>query len=94
MSDPPPDDDLAEDIGSSIWKLLNLPHPRTSDPRDAPEVDREILRKLVRKELPKDSVGAAYMLIHAFDSWKEAFAQIVIEEFRRGADKDPQLPTR
>ena len=94
MSNPPPDDDLAEDVGSSIWKLLNLPPPRASDPRDAPEVDLELLRKLVRKEIPKDSVGPAYMLIHAFDSWKEAFAQIVIEEFRGGVGKDPPLSNR
>ena len=49
--------------------LFNLPEPRRCDDRHAPQVDRELLRKLVRKELPRDAVAALYMLIDAFDSW-------------------------
>ena len=83
MSEPEPDDDFSEPLPPSLWKALNLPEPRRSDDHFAPEVDRELLLRLVRKELPKGMVRAAYRLIHAFDSWKLAYAEIVVEEFRR-----------
>jgi hypothetical protein len=78
-----PDDEFDEPLPASLWKTLNLPEPRRIDDRFAPEVDRELLLRLVRKELPKGMVRAAYRLIHAFDSWKTAYAEIIIEEFRR-----------
>ena len=49
----------------------------------APEVDRELLQALVRRELTEETARAVYHLIHSFRSWNEAHAQILIEEFRR-----------
>jgi hypothetical protein len=82
---PQPDlpDDFAESLPPSLWKALHLPEPRRSDDRFAPDVDRDFLLRLVRKELSQDLDQAAFRLIHAFDSWKKAYAEILIEEFRR-----------
>jgi hypothetical protein len=74
-------DDFDEPLPPSLWEALHLPAPRRSDDPFAPEVDREFLRQLARKELTPDLVRAAYRLIHAFDSWKKAFAEIVVQEF-------------
>lgn len=78
-----PDEQFDESLPASLWAALNLPEPRRSDDRFAPEVDRSLLLRLLRKELPEGMVHAAYRLIHAFDSWKQAYAEMVIEEFRR-----------
>ncbi len=77
-------DEREETLPPSLWEALNLPEPRQSDDRFAPEVDRSLLERLLRKQLPEGMVHAAYRLIHAFDSWKRAYAEMVIEEFRRG----------
>lgn len=83
MSEPAFDDEGNEELPASLWKALNLPEPRRIDDRLAPEVDRDLLLRLVRKEIPGNAARAAYRLVHAFDSWKKAYAEIVIEEFRR-----------
>ena len=49
----------------------------------APEVDHDLLRALVRRELTEETARGVYHLIHSFRSWNEAHAQILIEEFRR-----------
>ena len=49
----------------------------------APEVDYDLLRALVRKEVTEQTARAIYHLIHSFKSWNEAHAQLLIEEFRR-----------
>gem|GEM_PF-4230721 len=84
-------DDFDERLPPSLWEALNLPEPRRSDDRDAPEVDRDLLRRLVRKELPKELVRAVYRLIHAFDTWKKAFAEIVIEAFPGNQPPDDDI---
>jgi hypothetical protein len=38
-----------------------------------------------RKELPQDAAAAVYMLIDAFDSWRKAFAELVIEDFTKSS---------
>jgi hypothetical protein len=83
MPAPDPREEFHEPIPPSIWQLLNLPEPRRSDNNDSPAVDRELLRRLVRKELSSGATRAVYRLIDAFDCWKVAFAEIVIEEFRQ-----------
>lgn len=83
MSTPDSPEDFAEPLPASIWEALNLPQPRRSPDRFAPEVDRILLERLVRKELPEGTARAAYRLIHAFDNWKKAYADAVIEDFRR-----------
>lgn len=49
----------------------------------APEVDRDLLQALVRRELPEADARLVYRLIHSFQSWNEAHTQVLIEEFRR-----------
>jgi hypothetical protein len=66
----------------SIWKLFNLPEPRRYPDRYAPKVDRELLLRLVRKELPRNSARAVYRLIDAFDCWRQTFAELVVKDFR------------
>jgi hypothetical protein len=90
-SEPEPGDEAEQPEPPSLWKLFNLPEPRRLDDRDAPEVDRELLRKLVIKELPRDAAAAVYMLIDAFDSWRKAFAELVIEDFHRRFPHGPEL---
>ena len=77
-------EELKETLPSSLWEALNLPEPRRSDDRIAPKVDRSLLARLLHKELPNGTVHAVYRLIHAFDSWKQAYAEMVIEEFSQG----------
>lgn len=85
---PEPDEHVDESLPASLWAALNLPEPRRSDDRFAPEVDRPLLLRLLRKELPEGMVHAVYRLIHAFDSWKRAYAELVIEEFRKNHPPD------
>jgi len=82
MSKDLPPDDSNIPLPSSLWEALNLPEPPKSDDRFAPEVDRALLLRLVRNELVPEQVKAVYRLIYAFDSWKKAYSEIVIEEFR------------
>ena len=49
----------------------------------APEVDRELLLGLVRRELSEEEAREVYRLIYSFMSWHEAHAEMLVEEFRR-----------
>ena len=49
----------------------------------APELDEDLLRALVRRELSKASSRLVYRLIYSFKSWQEAHTRILVEEFRR-----------
>ena len=92
MSDPEPGDDFQAPEPPSIWKVFNLPEPRRGDDRNAPEVDRQLVLKLVRRELPRDAAGAVYMLIDAFDSWRKAFVELVAEDFRQKYPPGSEFP--
>ena len=72
--------------------LRYRPHRRSS--ADSPAVDREILLKLVRKELSKDLVKSAYRLIQTFENWKQAFEEIIVEEFPNRQAQDAPSPPR
>lgn len=45
----------------------------------APVVDRDLLLRLVRQELPEEVVADVYRLIHSFNCWRDAHAQILVE---------------
>lgn len=49
----------------------------------APAVDRNLLLALVRRQLSPNQARSVYQRIHAFRSWSEAHAEILIAEFRR-----------
>lgn len=53
-----------------------------SDESLAPEVDHELLKSLVRQELPEKKARAVYQLIHSFKSWDAAHAKTLIAEHR------------
>lgn len=91
-SEPQSSGDIEGPEPPSLWKLLNLPEPRRSGARNAPEVDRALLLKLVRKELPRDAVAALYTLIDTFESWNKAFVELIAEEFRKKYPPGSELP--
>jgi hypothetical protein len=67
----------------SLWAALGLPEPLRQDESLAPEIDHDLLVRLVRRELPEEQARAVYHLIHAFQSWTDAHAQVVTDEFHR-----------
>ena len=79
----PQDEAAAQDEEVSIWEELGIPPPDYRDESLAPEVDRDLLLQLVRKELPERTTRAVHHLIISFKSWSKAHAEIVAEEFRR-----------
>lgn len=67
----------------TLWQELGLPEPRFEDERTAPAVDRDLLGRLVRKELSEDASRDVYRLIVSYASWRDAHAQVVANEYRR-----------
>jgi len=49
----------------------------------APEVDCDLLRRLVRKELPVEDARLLYELIYAFRTWDDAHTQLIVAEAGR-----------
>jgi len=73
-------DDLKEPImATRSWRDESL----------APEVDLDLLRALVRKELPEDKARTVYRLIHSFASWDAAHSKMLVEEHRRQQNQKP-----
>lgn len=59
-----------------------MPKPWRDD-RDAPRVDRDYLRKVVRNELSKESARGAHILIYEFGCLRKAYREIIVEEFHK-----------
>lgn len=74
--------DECEDLPKSLRSALGLPEPQFQDESLAPELDRELLIRLARRELPEKYARLAYRLIHSFASWRNCYADLVAEEFR------------
>ena len=47
----------------------------------APEVDRELLMRLIRSELSEEASRAVYRLIHCFKSWRDLHAELTASHF-------------
>ncbi|HVX12038.1 MAG TPA: hypothetical protein VHC22_12720 [Pirellulales bacterium] len=60
-----------------------MPKPNFIDNRLGPAVDRDLLGKLVRNELPEPAARAAYRLITMFKKWSVAHDEVLAEEARR-----------
>jgi hypothetical protein len=76
---------------SRLEDLLEWLHRRPSEFRDerlAPPVDHELLRALARHELKEDAARPLFHLVHSFRSWRDAYRESLIEEFRRASDED------
>ena len=78
-----PEADDRTQLKHSLWAELGLPDPEFRDEQFAPEVDRHILLRLARRELPEDLIPAAHQLIHAFASWNDAYLEILVAEYHR-----------
>ena len=78
---PDSEDEFDEEL-PPWFKALILPKPWMED-RYAPEVDRDLLRRLARKEPSRDQFRAVYMLIEAFGCWRDAWRDIIVEEFHK-----------
>lgn len=65
----------------------NVPPPVFKDESIAPEVGRDVLRALVRRELPDGEARLIYLLIFSFKSWRDAHVEVLTEEYRAGRKK-------
>ena len=63
-------------------ELLHRPPQRYLDDDLAPDIDLDLLRQLVRRQLLPSQARLVYGLVHAFRSWDEAHTAIIVEEFR------------
>lgn len=75
----------AEDEGGgeenrSLWDELGLPEPPFLDESRAPALDRELLRQMVRHELPEPRAKEVSKLVVLFKSWSDAHLEIFREE--------------
>jgi hypothetical protein len=55
-----------------------------SDASLAPEVEWDLVRALVRKQLDESDSCLVQRLIVCFESWRDAHNEVMIEEFRSG----------
>lgn len=52
------------------------------DESDAPDVDEQLLLRLIRRELPEEHAALVYRLVYSFQSWHAAFSRLMREESR------------
>lgn len=71
------------DAGTTFWEEFGLPPPRYEDERQAPPVDREALRALIEKRLPKEEARELYRLTFRFRSWADALTELRVVSIRR-----------
>lgn len=62
--------------------LIHSP-AKYQDEAKAPPVDRELLVRLVRNELPEEEVQRVYQIVDSFKSWTLAHDEIVAQQFER-----------
>lgn len=67
---------------AELLERLHAMPPAFEDESLAPEVDRDVLVALVRRELPQEQARLVYWLIYAFKSWSDAHNDVLVEEFR------------
>jgi hypothetical protein len=79
-------DDSSNDADRSLWEELGIHEPVYLDERLAPPVDRELLRRLVRRELSELAARAVTRMIVTFVSWRDAHAEVLLAELR-GSDR-------
>jgi len=73
----------------SFWAELGLPEPQDWPEDLAPAVDRDLLLRLVRRELSDEATRGCFRLIQAFASWRDAHAEVLAAEFRRTRRAEP-----
>ena len=80
---PKSDDEGGGKETRSLWDELGLPEPPFLDESKAPPIDRELLRQMVRRELPEPRAKAVSKLVVLFKSWADAHREVRREESRR-----------
>jgi hypothetical protein len=73
---------------AALQRLLrdaDLRPPAFRDEREAPRVDRELLRSLVRHRLARESERVVFWLICSYESWNYAHAEVLLEEYHGGS---------
>lgn len=73
----------------SLWSELGLPEPIYRPADQAPEVERDLLVRLSRGELSERNARIIYRLIHSFESWRDAHAEVVVDEYHRKQTSGP-----
>ncbi len=84
---PKSDDEEGGDENQSLWEELGLPEPPFLDEGRAPPVDRDLIRQMVRRELPEERAKELGKLVVLFKSWSDAHVEIVREELQRRREK-------
>jgi hypothetical protein len=56
--------------------------PKTGKDGKAPPVDEELLRALVRQELPEQQAREVFALIHTYTAWDDAHERALLEHIR------------
>ena len=84
---PKSDGEGGEDERRSLWDELGLPEPPFLDESRAPPLDRELIRQMVRHELPEEREKEVGKLVVLFKSWSDAHYEIILEEMARRRGK-------
>jgi hypothetical protein len=56
--------------------------PAFRDESLAPAVEHELLRALVRRELPEATARDVHRFIHSFKSWSDAYCEALVQNSR------------
>ena len=88
MPQPDAGESESRPLAGSLAAEFGLKKPPFRDEELAPEVDRELLTRLVRRELPESTMRTVHRLILSFASWNDAHAEIIATEFRRSRAAD------
>lgn len=67
----------------ALREFLGVTEPVRRDDEWAPPVDRDLILKLVRRELPENEARGVYKLIQLFQVWNDAHQVVLISEFHR-----------
>jgi hypothetical protein len=79
----------ASEEPQNAWEDFGLRKPAYEDERFAPPVDREALKALVDKKLPREKVRELYRLTLRFRSWADALAELDLKALEEDL-KDPK----
>jgi hypothetical protein len=86
---PVPGDDEVISAANVEWLLewLHRTPPKFEDERLAPPLDRDRLRLLARHKLDKAAARPLFELIQRFQSWRDTYRELLVEEFHRGGEE-------
>jgi hypothetical protein len=97
MSESPSGSSRDEELPSperieALLERLHRTPPQFEEERLAPPVDRDLLRSLARRELSEAAARPVFRLILRFQSWRDAYKLLLVEEFHRSSQGSPPPP--